>query len=127
MKNIGPYKVIEVVSPVAYKLELPETLKIHPVFHVSLLQPYQDPSVFPDREIVIPPPPVTIANEIEYEVEKILDHRRHRKQLQYLVKWVGYPEHDASWEPVENLEHSAELITEYNNLNVGTTSRERGK
>ena len=32
--------------------------------------------------------------------------RRHgpSKQLQYLVKWVGYPESEVSWEPAENLQ-----------------------
>ena len=40
---IGPYRILQQVSPVAYKLELPESLKVHPVFHVSLLRPYEDP------------------------------------------------------------------------------------
>jgi hypothetical protein len=30
-----------------------------------------------------------------------------------LVKWVGYPEHDATWEPVSNLMHAAEVLEEY--------------
>ncbi len=41
LKYIGPFKVIQVVSTMSYKLELPETMKIHPVFHVSLLKPYK--------------------------------------------------------------------------------------
>jgi hypothetical protein len=36
-KFVGPYKIIKVISPVAYKLDLPSTLAIHPIFHVSLL------------------------------------------------------------------------------------------
>lgn len=38
-KWIGPYQVVQVVNPVAYKVELPESYRIHPVFHVSMLKP----------------------------------------------------------------------------------------
>ena len=111
---IGPYRVLQQVSPVAYKLELPESLKVHPVFHVSLLRPYEDPASIPNRpKPPTPPPPVTINNESEYEAEKLLDRRTRRHRLEYLVKWVGYPEHDASWEPIDNLKNSAELVQDY--------------
>jgi hypothetical protein len=111
---IGPYKIIQKISAVAYKLELPESLRIHPVFHVSLLRQYQDPASFPDRTLPQPPPPpVTIDNTPEYVVEKILDHRTKRRRLEYLVKWEGYPDHDASWEPQEHLMNAPEILREY--------------
>src|SRR5262249_22145528 len=40
-KFIGPYKIQKKINEVAYQLELPHTMKIHNVFHVSLLKPYQ--------------------------------------------------------------------------------------
>jgi hypothetical protein len=111
---IGPYRIIQKVSAVAYKLELPNSLKIHPVFHVSLLRPYQDPLTVNNRTPPTPPPPpITINENDEYEVEKILDHRSKHHRTEYLVKWVGYPEHDASWEPEGNLQNAQDCIATY--------------
>ena len=69
-------------------------------------------TTFPDQ-ITPPPSPTILDTEPEYEVETILDKRTFRRQTQYLVKWVGYPAHDASWEPVKNLSNTMDLITEF--------------
>jgi hypothetical protein len=111
---IGPYPVIQKVSEVAYKLELPASLKIHPVFHVSRLKSYVEPTSYPGRSPVTPPPPPeTVEDHEEYEVEQLLDHRNRKGKEEYLVKWVGYPEYDASWEPLANLSHAQESLEEY--------------
>jgi len=39
-RRYGPFKITKVVSPVAYRLELPVQWNIHPVFHINLLTPY---------------------------------------------------------------------------------------
>ena len=114
-KFISPYKVQTVISSTAYRLRLPHTLRIHPVFHISLLKQYNPtPEDFASRSTV-PPPPVQVqdSQEPEYEVEAILDKRRHRRQVQYLVLWKGYPLHDATWEPLANLQYAQDLINKY--------------
>ena len=38
---IGPYRIVAKYGNAAYKLEIPESMKIHPVYHVSLLKKYE--------------------------------------------------------------------------------------
>ena len=78
-KYIGPYEVFEVISPVTYKLKLSDNLKIHPVFHISLLKKYHENTEEFSGRVIKPPPPIIVKDQEEFEVEKILDQRIHRK------------------------------------------------
>ena len=93
----GPFKVIQVMSPINYRLELPMQWSIHPVFHIDLLTPYRE-TITHGANYQCPPPDL-VDNAEEYEVEKILDSRlfSRRRRLQYLVKWKGYPDSDNMW------------------------------
>jgi transposase InsO family protein len=107
-KWMGPYKVKKVVSPYAYELELPVSMELHPVFHVSRLElAPSDP--LPGQKSK-PPPPVEVKGMTEYAIEDILDSRLYRRKPQYLVQWVGYP--NASWEPAE-YHHETSAVTAY--------------
>ena len=110
-KRFGPYPIIERIGTQSYKLQLPPSMKIHPVFHISLLERFIESDI-PGR-IQPPSPPVIIKNQIEYEVEDILDSKILRKRLFYLIKWKGYPISDNSWEPAYHLLHSKDLIQEF--------------
>jgi hypothetical protein len=118
-KRTGPFKVLERIGQVAYRLELPLSWRIHPVFHVSLLRPaiidqHLHPEIIDDN---LRPPPDVIDGEEEYEVETLLDHRggKRKDRRQYLVKWKGYP--DTTWETRKNLmKHASESILQYERL-----------
>src|SRR5271154_6203889 len=92
-------------------MQLPQSMKVHPVFHVSLLERYLD-SEIPGRTQA-PPPPVIVDEEVEHEVEEILDSKLMRNRLFYLVKWIGYPVSDNSWEPAQNASNSPQLIRRF--------------
>jgi hypothetical protein len=88
-KLIGPDTILERVGSRAYKLDLPPGVKIHQVFHISLLEPAR-PQNEPIAGHLQPlPPPVIIDDEEEWEVEEIVDSRYHQNQLQYRVTWTG--------------------------------------
>ncbi|CUA67699.1 Transposon Tf2-7 polyprotein [Rhizoctonia solani] len=109
-RRLGPFKVTKVISPWAYELELPNTLRIHKVFHVTLLSKVQED---PKRPFQPRPDPVTINGEEEYEVEDIVDSKRRADEWHYRVKWKGYGPESNTWEPKKNLEHAEEILKKY--------------
>jgi hypothetical protein len=122
-KYIGPFRVKRVVNEVAYELDLPPTIRVHPVFHVSKLKPFvSGGSVYPDREQVVTRPSAEIIGDGEqaWEVDKVVDKRvvkRGSRQLvEYLVLWKGYPEWEKTWEPERNLRWAPEAIKQYEDL-----------
>ena len=104
------------MSSNAFKLKLPSAWKIHPVFHISLLEPASPP--FPGTAQP-PPEPVEVQDHLEWEVNKILDSRQRGKKIQYLVEWTGYQDDTdkTSWEPASNLTNCVELVKEFHDAN----------
>ncbi|XP_073465040.1 uncharacterized protein [Aquarana catesbeiana] len=87
-KFLGPFPVKRKINEVAFELELPDSLRIHPVFHVSLLKPSVS-NPFPERNLN-PPDPVIVDGAEEFEIEAILDCRKRNNQAQFLIKWKGW-------------------------------------
>ena len=86
-------------------------MHIHPVFHVSLLEPHVA-NTFPGRVVEVPLP-IQIDGFPEFEVNSILDSRFRRRKLHYLVEWVGYDESERTWEPAANITNAAKAITDF--------------
>jgi hypothetical protein len=110
-KREGPFKVLDQLGKYTYRIELPKTWKIHPVFDRWYLTPYIETPEY--GENFIPPPPDTIDGQQEYEVTQILRHKGKDKTRRYLVRWKGFTPNDDTWEPEENLNNSEELLQEY--------------
>ena len=93
-KMRGPFKVNRLIGSYAYVLALLyDAGKVHPVYHISLLEPYHRNEIR-GRRSPSPQPVVDLGDDI-WEVEKILSSRVHRRRMQYLVRWKGsFPDED---------------------------------
>ncbi|MBW0542973.1 hypothetical protein O181_082688 [Austropuccinia psidii MF-1] len=114
---LGPFPILKKVSTHAYHLKLPSQWKsIHPVFHISLLEPVKT-STIPNRDQE-PPPPIIIEEEEGWEVSQILDSKLKRGKLWHLVEWKGFSQDSerSTWEPTEDLKNCPELDKELHSL-----------
>ena len=97
-KYYGPYKVFKNIGTMAYKLELPASSRVHPVFHVSCLNKVIGENL----------PVQTILPELDEEGKIILEpeavtktwtrNLRNRSISEYLIKWKNLPTEDYTWE-----------------------------
>ena len=76
---------------------------LHPVFNIDRLRSY---SPSDDFKANAPPDPVDFNpqdNTPVFRVEALLRRRKIRNKVSYLVKWLGYPDYDSTWEPRQKL------------------------
>lgn len=106
-KIIGPFQVVEPIGEAAYRLLLPESMRIHDVFHVSLLKEWKsDTSV----------PPVSILmdkDDEQFEVEKILSHKGKGRSRRYLILWKGTGPEESTWESESSLKDCTATLQDY--------------
>ena len=88
---LGPFPIIYGISDIIYHLKLPKNLRIHDVFHVSLLERCC-PDTIISQHHTISLPIITSDGDLECEVHKILDSKFLGRwtKLYYLVSWEGY-------------------------------------
>lgn len=124
----GPFQILQRVGQVAYKLQLPEGARIHPIFHCSVLKPFKGspetmepvtlPSRFDQNQPIIAP-------------LTILDYRqRTDKKWEVLVQWEGLSPDETTWEELDqlrrdyHLEDKVFLQGPWNDMNSGREVQE---
>ncbi|GKF96902.1 reverse transcriptase, partial [Tanacetum coccineum] len=102
-KYFGPFKIIQKVGKVAYRLQLPESSQIHPVFHVSQLKKYKGPTPTVPGQL----PTLSTEGLILEEPYAVLDNRMAKRgnatSVYVLIQWVNGSSADATWELYEDI------------------------
>src|SRR5579859_7215457 len=113
----GPFKVLSTWG-VNYKLQLPKSWRIHPVFHASLISPYKETTAH-GPNFARPPAEIVQGEDEHYEVEEVLQSRLtpNKKGVQYLIKWKGYPSSENSWLPASQMKHAKILVQQFHAKN----------
>ncbi|KAL1534405.1 hypothetical protein AAHA92_30586 [Salvia divinorum] len=100
----GPFRILERIGPVAYRLELPPGARIHDVFHVSLLKPFVEGATSP---VLAELPGEFVGARAVVKPRRLLDRRvalqQGRPVEQILVEWAGANHAQPTWEPLEPL------------------------
>lgn len=133
----GPFKILKVISPVAYRLELPIDWlqrRVHDVFHVSLLKTHVESQDFIDRPNLSHAAPMINADEDIRVPERIVRQRQSPtdpQQTEYLVRWKHKNPSDDTWEvetafmdtDADTYEVLEQWTTAYANKRATTTTR----
>jgi len=118
-RKVGPFEILRMINPNVAKLKLPKSMKrMNPTFNVDILQPYVPT---PDKFMSRPIPKaskIVLAedNDKLYIVSKLLRKRQVNSKPEWLVKWHGYAEHEATWEREQDIRHVAHwknLVDDY--------------
>ena len=110
-KFIGPFEVTAAIGSYAYRVKLPQRMRMHNVIHVSLLKPYKGERTEGWR---LQDAPETAVEQ--YQAQAILDSKKQRGGVVYRIRWVGYEEEEDTWESWESLQgakDTEELVTQF--------------
>lgn len=104
-RYVGPFEVLEVINPVAYRIALPPALaRLHNVFHVSYLKKYfaNFEHMIDWKSLQVQDPGVITLEPIRVlETRKL--HLRNREVVQCKVQWDQYSEENATWEDYDEV------------------------
>ncbi|MCO5556472.1 hypothetical protein L7F22_010021 [Adiantum nelumboides] len=112
MRYYGPFQITEQINDISFRLRLPDTWKIHNVFHVNLWKTFGDVSDDgePDEQ------PEVEANEEILVPEQVLAHKVTKKgkaRRRFLIEFKNFPAFDAKWMEEEDLADTPQILKLY--------------
>lgn len=116
-QRMGPFPIEKVMGPITFRLTLPPSWRIHPVFHAGLLSPYNETTEHGPN--ATNPPPELINDEEQWEVDEILDSEWKAPQgkrtpiLHYLVHYTGYDNADNEWRPHHEFDLDDQVVLDF--------------
>jgi len=105
-KSIKLFKVKRNIKGLSYKLDLLKKMRIHSVFHASMLQCC-------NQFIPLQTTEMSVESDKEYQVKNILEKRMISGKAHYLIKWKGYNISENTWELTENLNDCARTLQHF--------------
>lgn len=102
-KFYGPFEIEARIGEVAYRLKLPATSLIHPVFHVSQLKPFTPNYTTESTDLPVPLELDAMDVVLEEIVERRLSKKGNTAILQVRVKWTSLPASATTWEDYDVL------------------------
>ena len=120
-KYKGPYQIIKIVSPTAYKLDLRGTMRVHPVFHVSRFKPFKKSDMHPSFVRERPGPIEEFEDGSKLmQVEKLVAKKTIKGKTYYKVRWLGYEASEDTWEPPSALKtvDAQKLVEAFDNTHA---------
>jgi hypothetical protein len=109
----GPFEIIEQVGH-SFRLKLPASMKVHPVFHADKLRRAPE-NPLPGQQNP-ETPPVQVNDQEEFEVQQVLAVKLVRGKLRYKIKWKGWDD-DPEYYPASALRHSPRALQDFHNAN----------
>jgi hypothetical protein len=93
-KFVGPFRILEAVGSLAYRLALPEKYsRLHNVFPVVLLEPWHPRSQEDAEQMPMP----KLEDDEEWEVEEVREEKKFDGETFFLMKWAGWPSEFNQW------------------------------
>jgi len=90
--------------PSQKQIDLPESIKVHPVFHPEKLHKASSSEPL-EGQILTPQPPVQVNGQDEWDIEQIIAVRLQWQKLSYRAKWVGHDQ-DLEWYPAGDFKNA---------------------
>ncbi|QRW01036.1 Transposon Tf2-1 polyprotein [Ceratobasidium sp. AG-Ba] len=112
----GPFEVMEQISPVTYRLRLPEEYSMHPVINIAHLEKYSRSEEYGKRAYKPLQRGLEEDNDV-YEVEKIVDEgwqKKGRRKIHiYRIRWVGYGPEEDKWITAGKLRNAPDVLKDW--------------